>query len=340
MSYTGAPNSLLNIACLLRSKNFNVKVATLTRGIFEKEFFKRRFFVHHINPVNFDYNILSEKYDLVICNTIFCGEFALKAQKFVRTILYIREAQNLPEIMTNMKMSDDCINNAEHIICVSEYAEDFIRKNYHPADLNVIHNFISFDEDFSPAENKADDKVHFFIAGTVEKRKCQDVALKAMELLPENFSDKAVLHIAGKMPVWSKDYWEKLDITGRKNVIYHGVIASRKKMHDFYNSVNVVIVPSLDESCSLTALEGALHGRALILSENVGAKYIVDSNGLIVKTSSAEALAHAFEYMIENHNELDRFGKRSYENFISTSTPEIYYKNFCKVIDKITDNDL
>lgn len=52
-----------------------------------------------------------------------------------------------------------------------------------------------------------------------------------------------------------------------------------------------MVVPSRDESCSLVALEGAMMSKPLILTENIGAKYILDENsGWLVKTGSVDSL--------------------------------------------------
>ncbi len=329
MTYTGAPNSLLNMAEVLKKHGHMVSVFTLKNGTFENEFAKKGFRVEIIHENSFYYPSLSG-YDLIIANTVFCGSFAVKAQSFAPTVLYIREAQNLPDIISNCGLSSKCISLAENSICVSEYAESFIREKYKVKNLFVLHNFLNKPILYKPKKNiSKDGKIHFLVAGTVEKRKGFDVVLNALNLLSDDIRQQAVLHLAGKKPEWSRKYWEKLDFD-IPGVIYHGEITDKRKMFHLYDSVNCVIVPSFDESCSLTALEGAMHGRALILSENVGAKYIAANSGFIVKTGSARSLAEAMSFMIQESSELEYMGENSYRNFLKTSTSRIYYKNFCK----------
>lgn len=292
---------------------------------------KKGFRVKKIDESSFDYSSVSA-YDLIIANTVFCGSFAVKSQSFAPVLLYIREALDLPDIISGCGLDGECISRAANIICVSEYAEEFIRKNYRVKNLSVIHNFLIKPVLYSPRKNISKDGwVHFLAAGTVEKRKGIDVALNALELLPEDIKRRAVLHIAEKKPEWSRSYWEQLEFD-RPEVIYHGEITDKREMFRLYDNVNCVIVPSLDESCSLAALEGAMHGRALILSENVGAKYIAGHSGFIVKTGSARSLAEAMNFMIKESPELEYMGKRSYKNFLETSTAGIYYRNFIKAV--------
>ena len=334
MTYTGAPNSLLNMASVLKRHGHSVSVFTLNEGEFSKEFKKRGFRVKRLNEGSFDYSSVSA-YDLVIANTVFCGGFALKAQQYAPVVIYIREAHDLPDIIYDCGLDSECISRSENVFCVSEYAENYIRTNYKVKNLSVIHNFLEVSFLYRPRKNiLRDGKVHFLAAGTIEKRKGIDVALEAIELLPVDIRQRAVLHIAGKKPEWSGKYWEKLDFD-IPGVIYHGEITDKREMFRLYDSVNCVIVPSFDESCSLTALEGAMHGRALILSENVGAKYIAANSGFIVKTGSAGSLAEAMSFIIKESSELEYMGENSYRNFMETSTSQIYYKNFIKAISGI-----
>lgn len=340
MTYTGAPNSLLNIAGLIRRKGYLVTVATQKSGEFIREFHKSGFRVGYADPESYCYEKLSHKYDLVIANTIFCGKFALEAQKVIPTILYIREAHNLPDIIRDCGLSEDYITKAKNIVCVSEYSEEFIRKTYNVRNIYVLHNFMNVPLFYCPPQNLVTDgKVHFLIAGTIEKRKGYDIVLKAISLMPEDIAVQAVFHIAGRKPEWSREYWEKLDFDKYDNVIYHGEIASKKAMSKFYDRVNAVIVPSLDEACSLTALEGALHKRLLILSENVGAKYLLDNNDMIFSAGSPEALAEKIcKTVLSDKAVFDKSGEKLYKRFIETSAPKIYYENFKRIISEVIEN--
>jgi len=331
MTYTGAPNSLLSMARLFREKGIEVTVYTLLNGAFSAEFQKSGFQVSAVSAEHFDYQSLPGRFDAVIANTVFCGEFLLRAQKYALSYLYIREGRNLKSILCNCGLKEEYITEAEHLICVSEYARRYIDGCFRAGNLSVLHNFLYEELYITPGPNSVNGgKVHFLIAATVEERKGIAVALEAVKMLPRGVRRKIILHIAGRKPEWSREYWEKLDLDA-KGIEYHGEIADKTEMDRLYESVNVIVVPSFDESCSLAALEGAKHGKALIVTENTGAKYIVDYNGMIVKAGSAEALADAFASM-SGCAGLEEMGRRSYENFLRTSTKEIYYENFRKII--------
>lgn len=340
MTYTGAPNSLLNIAKLLRRKGNFVTVGTQKSGDFIREYHRNGFRVFYVDPDSYCYDNLADKYDLVIANTIFCGKFAIEAQKKVPTVLYIREAHNLPDIIRDCGLSDDYITNAKNIICVSEYSEEFIRKTYDVQNLYVLHNFLNLPLFYYPKKNViTNNKIHFLIAGTIEKRKGYDIVLSAIDLLPTEIVERTIFHIAGRKPEWSRDYWDNLDFDKYSNVIYHGEITSKYEMSKIYNQVNVVIVPSIDESCSLTALEGAMHKRLLILSKNVGAKYILENKSMIFSTGSPESLAEIInKVVLFDDSVFDKTGEKIYKKFLETSTPKMYYSNFKKIISEVIEN--
>lgn len=123
---------------------------------------------------------------------------------------------------------------------------------------------------------------------------------------------------------------KNLNLDHAKSVKYYGEITDKAEMDKLYSKVNAFVVPSFDEACSLTALEGAKNGKALIVTENVGAKYIIGDNGVVVKTGSAKSLAKAFEHII-GCGRLEEMGRLSFDIFLRTSAKEIYYENFIKV---------
>jgi glycosyltransferase involved in cell wall biosynthesis len=99
---------------------------------------------------------------------------------------------------------------------------------------------------------------------------------------------------------------------------------------------DVVVVPSRDESCSLVALEGAMMGKPLIVTENVGAKYLVnDLNGWVVRTEDEVSLRKAFIEAIDKPELLKAMGKASRIEYLKTSTYEIFEKRF---IEMVIDN--
>ncbi len=333
MTYTGAPNSLLNMARLLRSEGWSVTVRTLVNGNFSREYLRYGFRVRWIDETLSakDCREISSNYDLVICNTVFCAKVACWLQEYVKTILLIREAENLPEILSTHNIDEGYVRNAENVVCVSEYAERFIAKTYSPRRLWVLHNFLIMPPFHRPSTNKVrGGKVHLLIAATIEKRKGINVAIDAVKSLPKGISSQLVLDIAGRKPEWSRKFWEKLIPKNDDRFVYHGEVTHGK--NGLFKRANVILVPSLDESCSLTALEGGMFGKPLIVTENVGAKYLTEGSGFVVKTGSVDELANAIKFFVLHKDILDSAGKICFEQFKDTSTKRVYYAKFSEII--------
>ncbi len=331
MTYTGAPHSLLNVARVLRGHGHKVKVYTQTKGTFSRRFAQYGFRVRKFDIQRC--RELSSRFDIAVCNTVFCGEAALKMQEHIPTVLYIREAENLPDILERNKIDEGCICNAEHIVCVSEYAAHFIERTYRPKNIFVLHNFLIKPFIKTATLNRARKKVRFVIAATIEPRKGISVAIEAFKILPRELKKRAVLDIYGSAPSWAAGYHKPLFAKKYDGVNYHGELTHGKSR--MYKKANVVLVPSFDESCSLTALEGAMYARPMIVTQNVGAKYIVDGNGFVVKTGSASALSAAMSFFIANSGELETAGRISYAKFAQYADKNDYYAKLIKIFQEI-----
>lgn len=356
MTYTGAPGSLLRMAEILREEGFKVEVWTLQAGEFMEEFEKAGI---GVKAVSFPEEA-SEKttrriqnFDLVIANTIFCAAFARYAARYTNTVLYIREAQNLPQLIADCGLNEMDLIRAEHVVCVSEYAKTFLRERYQLQDITVIPNFVEdvycksdsrmpkacfFRRKSFFSGDKSQRTIDFLVAGTIEPRKGQKIAAEAFELLPEAERKRARLHFVGPMPEWAAGYQERLCLDSDEKIIYHGEIRDRKMLMKFYESMDVILIPSLDESCSLVALEGAMLGKAMLLTENVGAKYLVDAE-CIVKTNDSVALCKKMLECIRNPKLLKELGDRNRSRYLEWGTGEKYRRNIKTYLSKIIQKE-
>ena len=106
-----------------------------------------------------------------------------------------------------------------------------------------------------------------------------------------------------------------------ERVLYHGEISDEKERIKLYEEMNVLIISSIDEACSLVALEGAMLGKAVILSNHVGAeylsidkKYIYDVNNISQLTRKMCQLTSQRELLIEGNKMRRSYKKMASEN--------------------------
>lgn len=275
-------------------------------------------------------------FDLVIANTVLTYMFPVLLTNKVPLIWYVHEGANIVEYTSILPELEKALLNAQNIYAVSDYAKDFIVKNYN-SNVKVIHNYV--EDKYSSLPHARTDKpnIDFSILGFMTYRKAIHICIDSFLALPAELREKSRLNIAGK---YNMNYFNlfKHKIKKENHIVYHGEITGKEKQ-TFFANTDVFVIPSFDESCSLVALEGAMYGKPLIISKNVGAKYIVDkTNGWIVDTGSVEALTSAMESAIRNQNELSRMGEASRKKYIEFASYKNYKNAVLKMIEDNIDN--
>lgn len=340
MTYTGAPRSLLQIAKILKEKGNIVRVWTLQNGEFGEEFRKSGIKVRNINfPMETSESFAEElnTFDLIIANTIFCAAFARYSQRYSKTVLYIREAKNIVKLFKDCNLNEEDLKNAQNIVCVSEYAKTYLCKTYGLDNVIVIHNFM--EDDFKKIElRRKSPEVNFLVSGTIEPRKGQDIAIKAFLNLREKERKYVKLHFAGQCPKWSENYYNSLNINNLDGVIYHGEIKDRNKLLKLYKNMDVILIPSFDESCSLVALEVAMLGKMIVLTENTGAKYLVD-NSCIIKAGDDKALGRLMYRCMADRDWMYKMGKENRKRYLEEGTREQYENRLMSYLNQIEQSN-
>ncbi|WP_458458419.1 glycosyltransferase, partial [Pseudobutyrivibrio sp.] len=332
LSYSGTPNSSLRLSRALLKAGYFVEVWSYKQGPFADEY------KHHNVPIKIvsekgfrNKKIINEilKFDFSICNSILTSEGFECISSLIPTYWYIREAENIPDFFMSNSRRGHLLKKCHNIITVSEYARDYVVK-YFNTDVKVLHNCIDdYYAEYKDYKKDQHNKVKVIIIGAIERRKNQLCMLDAYEMLSGKIRDSLELHFVGRIPEWDVDYSRQfLERIKADGVIYHGEIRERREMMRLIAESDVLAVISTDESCSLTALEGAMMAKPLILSRNVGAKYLLDdANGWLVNTDDSQMLSQILTECIEKRERLSGMGIISRERYLETSTFDIYCKN-------------
>ncbi len=335
MTYSGAPIATLKMARVLRILGYQVDIWSLNDGPFTTEFSNDGFFVNSIRFPEDSGNDLDNqlsKYDFCICHTIFCAEIACYIQQRIKTVLYIHEAGNIKELIEACNIKLDDFLSIKKYWCVSEYAKQKILENYKLNSLDILPNYVV---ENAPAENQSvyNKKLRLCMAGTVEYRKGLDVVVKALDLLPVEQQGFVELHVVGRIPEWTQSYASKY--INHKCVQYHSEVRDESVLYRLYASMDLFIVASRDESCSLVALEAAMLKKPLLVTENTGANYVVDNSKMILKTGDAYELTERIQEFLNNPSLIDYEGKRNYHQYKKKASLSIYKKKLKHNIFKI-----
>lgn len=196
---------------------------------------------------------------------------------------------------------------AKKVICVSEIQKKYIAENY-DAQTIVIPNYI--ENKFMYKRRKAKSPFVFVSVGEFEERKRFDLTIKAFSVFSKKHP-KSHLILVGTGPLLEdmKKLAKKLKIDER--IDFKGRVKN-DLMPDIYNSSNVFVLPSMDESFGVVYAEAASCGLPIIATDCGGPSDIINvHNGLLIPLDNLDALVSAMEeiyndYGKYNHQEISR----------------------------------
>ena len=291
-SVTGAPNSLLRQAKYLKKAGFNVDIWALGGGDLYD-----RYIEEGLHPIVLEntrraiyrqYKKRNYKYDLIICNTTVTYKAVDVLQRYgVPVIWFIRETKLVEDGIRADADFANVFKNFYNIYTVSDYAAK-VSKKYNK-NVRIINNAV---EDNFVKYSPIHKSITFGYIGSISYIKGVEILIKAFnDVYKKNPNIK--LLIAGHY--WN-EYGLRLFAQKHKAIKWLGEIQCEAKQR-FFNSIDCLCVPSFDEPSGLTVIEGAMYGKPMIVSENIGASYIIKNkeSGFVVKTNNVKALAGAMQ---------------------------------------------
>lgn len=170
---------------------------------------------------------------------------------------------------------------------------------------------------FSPPEepeSAAQGKVIFGVAKYLQPVYGLDILLEAFALLHKIKPDQALLRIAGDGP----ELFRLQSLAARlgidKHVEWLGAMPN-SKIPQFYRNLDVVVVPSRQESFGVTAVEGSACARPIIASRVGGLPEVVidQETGIMVEKENINELMQAMKYLLDHPEERLRMGQAGRE---------------------------
>lgn len=338
LSCTGTPESVANMARVIKKMGLGVTIYTLNDGSKTREIenIGAKIVCVNMNELMSERQHIRLQFDMSIVNTSMMAKYAVVLQEALPTILIIREAASILEFQEIFGTSMLDLYRVHNLFCVSEYAQEAI---YEKTGLRpkVLYNYVP---DYYVKRDVYHQICHkknieFGILGTIEERKGIDICIESFIELQKEYKN-CKLNIIGRTLEWQSEYWKPLlDIVNKhENIMYHGEIVNKKEMLEVYRNLDIVIVASRDESCSLVVLEAAMMGKAIIVSENVGAKYLVHRNGFVFKTNDKKSLLFGMKKMIREQCLLPMKGKLSRYYYKKMASEKKYSKELRKIIER------
>lgn len=332
LTTTGSPLMLYHLSKELIKDGFSPLVVSYNGGSLTKSFEEMGVKVLVGEVYNDNSQVLKNlalNFDKVIVNSIVCYS-ALKAIE--NAIWWIHEGQSIETgFMKDYPDLENILRKAKNIFVVSEYAQAVINK-YNP-NSKIIKLGV---EDFykEGVNEHKNDRIKFAIVGDVCNCKGHDILIDAINKLDINLLNQSEFHFfcdkKGRRYRKIVKYTKNL-----KNIFFDGLILNQEQKWKTFSNMDVFLIPSRDESCSLVTLEACMLKKPVILSENVGAKYMVldGENGYVVQTANSEQLKNAIQKIILNKNHLPQMGEISRKQYEKLATFEKHIEELQKLID-------
>lgn len=129
---------------------------------------------------------------------------------------------------------------------------------------------------------------------------------EALEKIGEHSNITLLCVGEGIVPYWIKDKY---------NIMELGLVYDQDKMIDFFEAVDIFVMPSLAEGFGLMSVEAMAAGCAVICFKGTVSEEITESPscGVAVDYKSSDALMAAIQRLIDNYNETETRGRLGHE---------------------------
>ncbi|MEW6066682.1 MAG: glycosyltransferase family 4 protein [Nitrospirota bacterium] len=251
----------------------------------------------------------TEKIDLIHLNTLtpFCKYAGIAG--FLQKIPVIWVIRENPLISRSKRLRFWLKFLSSKIIFVDRDTKEKLLPGK-KSNVEVIYNGVDLDffkpvksnflfEKFNIDENK---KLIGYI-GLITKRKGIEYLIKALPLVKEG-EDNLKLIIIGGYKISDEEYFAEIKrlikgLSLEKEVYFTGLLTD---IRDALNSLDIVVLPSLEERCSRSLLESLACAKAVIATKVGGNPEIVEDgvNGILVESENEKQLADAILKLLEN----------------------------------------
>lgn len=207
-------------------------------------------------------------------------------------------------ITTDNPLDKEITSEADHIICVTQYASKIIEKYYsvQAPKMTVIYNGFSslsnsIQDKFLKEVHKkkfgfhADEQIILFV-GRLQKEKGVEKLLKAFEMLNNEFGNLHLVLVGeGELRELINENWGNFG-----QVCLTGELSS-EQVSQLYQIADLGVIPSEFEQCSYVALEMMYHSLPVVCSDAHGLKELFsdEESALIVPIQGSTNLRLSLE---------------------------------------------
>jgi glycosyltransferase involved in cell wall biosynthesis len=215
----------------------------------------------------------------------------------------------------------------DHIVCVSQVAREDFRKatSCQSEKVSSIPN-PSF---LATGSRKKESAMRCIgSASNLEAAKGVDTLLRAWHVLRKkgNCPD---LWIAGGKPQTVR-YWQEVAINEgvASSVKFLGQLTTEKQMEQFYENVDVILMPSRSEAFPLQAVEAMSRGIPLVASGIPVLREVIGEAGLFFEVGDSEQLAQCVEHLLLEPELRQQLSSIGYNRWITKFSPGLILEQY------------
>lgn len=263
-----------------------------------------------------------DKYEFVICNTVFLLPVYREIHKTKKSFLWLHDPYIcVKHVFDRIKIMKLDINGLENIYAVSNLAKDIFCK-VASKDINV--GILPYCISDHRCVHEKTGKIVFALVGMVYSLKGQDIYIRAISSLSQDIMSQCEFWIVGRYAQESKYYKELTNMAKKySNIIFLGEL-TKKDMDNLYSKIDVVVSASRSDMLPTVIAEGMMNQLVVVTSDATGmADYIEDGyNGFVFQSENVRMLTEKMEYIVQNFSQLDHVkenARKTYEKFFTNS---------------------
>jgi len=220
------------------------------------------------------------------------------------------------------------ISEADVVFCHSEWVNKTLGQSRKPAHaIRVIPKGV--DTNFWKPESRSNDTFCVGFSGQLQVVAGLQYLFEAWAKLGSPgalwVAGPRVRYVVNKKEIWScgKVFDQYLGSS------YKGWIRKKEDLRDFYNSLDVLVVPSLADDWSASAMEAMACGKPVIVTSTTGASQIVENgvNGFVIPPEDVEALSEKLKWCADNRDCLTEMGAAARETVLNHDI-SVYKQDF------------
>lgn len=342
LNYTGSSIAVFYLAQIANKLGYNVEIACPEVDLdFVEEVVREGITVSVYPQLPFINNIDISEYDFVVVNVFLMMISAIQLNGRVPVLWWLHESGTYTSVYkdTLYKYKDYIKNSMQldyiNIAGVSEMANENFDRYLSGLDKRTL--MLGIPDVYMSGSEKKHDKLIIAIIGRICELKGQHILIQAIEAMKDEKQNLEVWFI-GEFTQDVCCNQVKRAIQESTDLFKYKGVKSRQEMKELYQNIDVVVCASLEESLSMTIVEGMMNEKICITTDATGiAKYVEHGvNGLVCKANNPTDLKNCIKRVIEHPERIQSMrinARKTYEKIFSMKTfenrikDEIAYSN-------------